>query len=173
MFKKKQGTLFWVTGLSGSGKTTISKKIENRINKLYGPTIAISGDDLREIFKFNKYSKKERLILAYKYCMFCKLVTSQGTNIIFSTIAMFEEVRKWNRKNINSYVEIYIKSSVDQLIKKKMKKTYHKKYKNIWGIHIKSELPKNPDILIDNNFKKSTTEMSNDLIKKIKKLKRN
>ncbi len=51
----KKGILFWVTGLSGSGKTTISKKIHNDIQKLYGPTLLISAADVREIFEFKDY----------------------------------------------------------------------------------------------------------------------
>ena len=53
---KNKGILFWVTGLSGSGKTTISKLIKKDIIKNYGPTLLVSGDDLRTIFHFNKYS---------------------------------------------------------------------------------------------------------------------
>ena len=51
---KKKGILFWITGLSGSGKTTISKLIKKDIVTNYGPTILVSGDDLRKIFNFNK-----------------------------------------------------------------------------------------------------------------------
>ena len=54
---KKKGILFWITGLSGSGKTTISKKIKKNISNLYGPTILVSGDDLRKIFGFNKFNQ--------------------------------------------------------------------------------------------------------------------
>ena len=60
---KNKGILFWVTGLSGSGKTTISKKIKKDISKNYGPTIVVSGDDLRQIFNLKGYSYSERLIL--------------------------------------------------------------------------------------------------------------
>ena len=50
MKKKKdpdKGILFWVTGLSGSGKTSISKKIKKDIEKTYGPTLLVSGDDIK------------------------------------------------------------------------------------------------------------------------------
>ena len=60
-FNKKKGILFWVTGLSGSGKTAIAKKIKTQISKLYGPTIIVSGDDLRRIFNLNKYDYLSRL----------------------------------------------------------------------------------------------------------------
>ena len=47
---KNKGIVFWITGLSGSGKTTLAKKIKKDISKIYGPTIMISGDDIRKIF---------------------------------------------------------------------------------------------------------------------------
>ena len=50
---KDKGILFFITGLSGSGKTVISKKIQKEISKLYGPTLEVSGNDFRSIFKFN------------------------------------------------------------------------------------------------------------------------
>ena len=51
---KKKGIVFWITGLSGSGKTKIGQKIKNDIIKRYGPTILFSGDDIRNIFSFKK-----------------------------------------------------------------------------------------------------------------------
>jgi len=39
----------------------------------------------------------------------------------------------------------------------------------VWGVDLKAEFPKNPNILITNNFSKSTTALSEDLIKKLKK----
>ena len=51
IISKKKGILFWITGLSGSGKTAIAKKIQKKISHLYGPTIEISGDDFRKIFE--------------------------------------------------------------------------------------------------------------------------
>ena len=56
--KKNKGILFWITGLSGSGKTELAKKIKNKISAKYGSTIIVSGDDLRKIFSFNKFSRK-------------------------------------------------------------------------------------------------------------------
>ena len=50
-----------ITGLSGSGKTSIAKKIKKEIIKKYGPTIIVSGDNFRKIFKFNRYSFKTQL----------------------------------------------------------------------------------------------------------------
>ena len=51
---KKKGILFWVTGFPGSGKTAIANKIKSKIIKSYGPTILISGDNLRKILNFKQ-----------------------------------------------------------------------------------------------------------------------
>ena len=59
---KENGIVFWITGLSGSGKTTIAKKLKKPIEKKYGKTILFSGDDIRKICKFTSYEKTKRLV---------------------------------------------------------------------------------------------------------------
>ena len=166
---KKKGILFWITGLSGSGKTTISKLIKKDIAANYGPTILVSGDDLRKIFNFNKYTLVERKLLAKKFCNFAKFITNQKINLIFAVVGMRDSTRYWNRKNIDNYLEIYIKTNIKTIIKANKKKIYHKKNSgDIVGINIKPELPKKADITINNNFKKSTDILSKELIRKIR-----
>ena len=128
--KKKNGYLFWITGLSGSGKTSLAKKIFKFIKKNYGPTIILSGDDLRRLFNFNKFDKKSRLEYALSYSKFCKQITDQNLNILFSTISMYHKVQSWNKKNIKNYIEIYIESDISKLIKIK-KKSFYKKNQSI------------------------------------------
>ena len=99
---KRKGILFWVTGLSGSGKTSVAKNIKKKIEKKYGPTIVVSGDDLRKIFNFKSYSLKERILLSKKFNKFCKYITNQKINLIFAVIGMFDRMRSWNRKNIEN-----------------------------------------------------------------------
>ena len=75
-------------------------------------------------------------------------------------------MRKRNKKNINNYVEIYLKCDQKKIISKNLKKLYLKT-KNLVGLKIKPEYPKNPDIIIYNDFKKSIKKLSEDLIFKI------
>ena len=168
---KNKGILFWITGLSGSGKTTIAKKIKKDIIQLYGPTLLVSGDNLRKIFNFNKYTYNERVSLSKKFCKFAKFITNQKINLIFASVGMMDSMRKWYRNNIDNYVEIFIKADLNKIIKLKRKKIYNnKKNGDVVGITIKPEFPKQPDIIINNDFKKSTDILSNNLIKKISKI---
>ena len=164
---KKKGVLIWITGLSGSGKTVLGKLILPIIKKKIGPTILISGDDLRNIFKLYGYTKKERLENAKKFYGLYKLLTDQGFNVIFCVVSMFDKVRYWNKKNIKNYIEVYIKSDVKKIIQQRRKEIYFKNNKNIVGLDIKPQIPKNPDIVINNNFKKNIREISKVLSKEI------
>ena len=165
---KNKGILFWITGLSGSGKTVLAEKIKKDITKKYGPALLVSGDDLRKIFKFNKYTAEERKILGKYYCNFAKFITNQKINLIFAVVGMSNSLRNWNRKNIENYLEIYIKTNIKTIINANKKKIYHKKNSgDIVGINIKPELPNKPDITINNNFKRSTTDLSKKLFKEI------
>ena len=166
---KNKGILFFITGLSGSGKTTISKKIKKRISYLYGPTLEVSGNNFRKIFKFNKFSQKARNEYLSNYLVFAKLITDQKINLIFNMIGLYEKFRL-RLKNIDNYVEIYIKADIHKIIKFKKKAIYFKNKKNIVGLDIKAEFPKKPNIIIMNDFNKSTDKLAKELLSKIKNL---
>ena len=56
--KNKKGVIFWVTGLSGSGKSTIAKLLHKKISKLYGKTLIIHAEDLINTFDLKSFKKK-------------------------------------------------------------------------------------------------------------------
>ncbi len=168
--KNNKGIVFWITGLSGSGKTTIAKKITPEIKKLFGPTIIISGDDLRKIFKFKGYTSSERLELGYRYSNLLKYFSNQKINVVFAVIGLFNKLRSYNKKTLKNYVEIYLKTNIKNLTKFSKKKHYRRNHKFVWGRDLKAEFPKNPDIVIKNDFYKSTDEISKTIMKKIKKI---
>ena len=84
---------------------------------------------------------------------------------------VFDDCRKWNRLNIDNYVEIYIKSNIKTILRIGKKKIYNKKNPGKFtGIEIKPEFPKNPDITILNKFNSTTDKIAKLLIQRINKL---
>lgn len=165
----KKGILFWITGLSGSGKTSLAKKIFPIINKKYGPTIHLDGDSLRKIMNLNGFSFSQRLSNTRIYNKLIKLITDQNINVVISLVGLMHEPRIWNKKNIKKYIEIYIKSDVRKIVKKDKKKIYKKK-KDVVGLSIKPEFPKTPDIIIKNKFDKNLDYLKLDLLNKLSKV---
>ena len=164
---KNHGIVFWITGLSGSGKSTIGQSIKKEIQKKFGPTIIINGDDIRRIFKLKSYEKASRLNIAQQYSKFCQFISKKNINIIFTAVALFHQIHKINRAKIKNYLEIYIESDIKIIKRKKNKIFYKTKSSNVWGIDIKPEFPKKPDVKIVNNFNKTLKEIKKELLKKI------
>jgi adenylylsulfate kinase len=170
-FEKKNGIVFWITGISGSGKSTLSKKIYPFIKNKFGPTIIISGDNLRTIFKLNKYDKSSRMQIGMQYTKLLNLLSQSKINILFSVIGLFHELHEYNRSHLKNYIEILIDTNFKKAELRKQRFFYKKKIKNVWGRDIKPEYPKNPHIILKNNFKKPMSILSKELIKKINNLK--
>ena len=166
---KKKGILFWITGLSGSGKTSLANKIFPFIEKKYGASVHLDGDGLRNILDLHGYSFKDRASNAVKFTKIAKFLTDQGINVVFSILALMDKPRLWNKKNIKKYVEIFIKSDVKKIISINKKKVYKKK-KDIVGVSINPQFPKNPHIIIENNFDKDLDILESELRLKIKKI---
>ena len=82
--------------------------------------------------------------------------------MIICTIAMYDSVREWNRRNIEKYVEIYLKVDREVLIKRDKKGLYSRqksgKASEIAGLDIEVEYPKTPDLVIENDGSVSVRE---------------
>jgi len=165
----RKGILFWITGLSGAGKTSVSRKIYKKIKNEFGKTIFINGDDLRKIFDLKGYNYKDRKKIGLQYSRLFKKITDQNVNVIFAGVVLIESVRKWNKKNIDNYLEIYLKANIKKIIKRKYKRLYSQT-KNLVGLNVRAEFPKKPDIIINNNFEESIKSISDRLLKKIRKI---
>jgi adenylylsulfate kinase-like enzyme len=168
LINKKKGTVYWITGLSGVGKTTISLKLLDLLKKKNNNTILINGDDLRKIFELNKYDKEARIKYAKQYSKLCQFLSNQGINVILTIVGLFRDIHKWNRNNITNYIEVYIKSDIN-LIKVHDKRKIYKK-KKVFGKDIKPEIPKKPDIIITNDFFKGQKFYAKKIFKKINDL---
>lgn len=164
---KKKGILFWITGLSGSGKTSLALKIKRQINNLYGPTINISGDQIRKIFNLKGYGANDRIKIGFMYSKLFKFITDQNINVLFSGIVLIKKIRKWNKKNIENYFEIFVDSKIRNILSNKKKNLYKKQITNVVGIDISANFPNNPDIIIKNNFSLSINDLSKELLHKI------
>lgn len=147
------GTTYWITGLSGAGKTTIGKKLYEYMIK-NNNVVLLDGDMLREVYQDYCYDEDGRINLTYRNGRLCKLLNEQGINVIICCIAMYDECRYWNRQNIKNYKEIFLNVPIEELIRRDQKNLYTRALNNevcnVMGINMEYEAPKNPDLEINN-----------------------
>lgn len=148
----ENGTVYWITGLSGAGKTTIGKLFFEMLKCRKEASIFLDGDELRDVFGNDLgYSREERLQCAMRYSKLCKLLSGQGQDVVICTISMFDYIREWNRVNIAGYKEIYIKVPMKVLGQRNQKGLYSGNDNDVVGVGLEPEFPKSPDIELIND----------------------
>lgn len=140
------GRVYWITGLSNSGKTTVGTALYYDLKKRGHNVTILDGDLMKQIASGSEpagYEEHDRFIRAKRYSLMAKLLADQGMWVIVCAIAMFDEIREWNRDNIKGYIEIFLDAPTEVLkIRDK---------KGLYKGDSKCQLPKSPDIKIVND----------------------
>lgn len=157
------GILYWITGLSGAGKTTIGSALYYELKQKRENVIILDGDILKEIVGSELgYSNQDRLERAKRYSRLCKVLAEQGMTVIICTIAMYDEIRDWNRANIDGYVEVFLDVDISVLEDRNRKDLYSRQKEGsvdlVAGVDLEVEFPKNPNLTIRNDGRMSVDQ---------------
>lgn len=148
----KKGRVYWITGLPGSGKTTIGTVLYYRMREQYDNIVILDGDILKQFVGDTVgYTTEDRKVRARKYSNICKILADQGMWVIICTVALYDEIREWNRKNIDGYVEIFLDVPMDVLCKRNKKGLYAEAKDD--ALYASAEFPKDADLVISNDGK--------------------
>jgi adenylylsulfate kinase len=147
----EKGTVYFFTGLSGAGKTTIGGLFYRRLKARKDNVVLLDGDQLRPVFCEDMgYTDEDRLKAAWRAFRVCRMLSNQGIDVVCCSISMYSEVRRWNRSNIDNYKEIYIRARKETLLRRNQKGLYTSG-KNVVGMDLPFDEPKSPDITIEND----------------------
>lgn len=156
--QKEQGKLIWITGLPASGKTTIAEELYKEIDKKNSKIVHLDGDNMRSAWGiWAEKSPEGRKKMAMSYAKMCSILTSQGINVIMSTVSLFHEVQDYNRKNNPNYYEILIEADDDILDERHGEDTSDRPEKERWK-EPSHEFPKSPELVLKNNTKDQIVE---------------
>ena len=149
------GLVVWMTGLSGSGKTTIAQEVERILIEQGIPAYVLDGDELRRgLNKDLGFSAEDRTENMRRTMEVANLFRKAGTVVIVSLISPFAESREAARTLIGDrFMEVYVKASLETCQMRDPKKLYRKAsdggIKNFTGIDGSYEVPKHPDLVLD------------------------
>lgn len=166
---EKKGTVYFFTGLAGAGKTTIGGLFYQRLKERSPDAVLIDGDQTRlaaghstaegAVLQEDKYTTEARKAGASRAFRVCKDYADQGLDVVICSIAMYTEVRAWNRANIENYREIYLKVTHETLFKRDQKKLYSTKAKHVVGIDLPWDEPGHSSIVIQNDGQETPEEI--------------
>lgn len=172
--KKYRISVLFLTGLSGAGKTTIAKKLVERLKAEGHAAMLLDGDEIRDIFKNNGFDKESRMRHINDVAKMAVYLQKQGIVPIVSLISPYAEARENARKLTNDFTEIYVSTSLHVCEERDVKGLYKKaragEIKDFTGVHETApyEAPKNAELNIQ-TVGVSVDECVNKILKHIKK----
>ncbi|NLK69249.1 MAG: adenylyl-sulfate kinase [Clostridiaceae bacterium] len=168
----QKGVVVWLTGLSGSGKSTIAVEVEKILNSIGKAVYRLDGDNIR--FGLNSdlgFTEEDRMENIRRISEVCALFQDAGLIVIASFISPMAKMRHMAReKSKGKFIEVYVKTNVETCIKRDPKGLYKKalvgEIKEFTGISAPYEEPENPDITLDTESS-TLNECVEQLVKKI------
>jgi adenylylsulfate kinase len=158
------GPVYWITGLSNSGKSTLGQLLVTHLRQQGHSTVFLDGDELRLVYGDAGYSSDERKRTAFRNARLCQLLSHQGFTVVCSTISLFHEVQAWNRDHIPLYREIYLEASLEELQRRDTRGVYSAAH-SVVGRDLHVELPVAPDLTLSVT-QRTPSELLNDVLAK-------
>lgn len=148
--------LIWITGLSGSGKTTIGKEVYRELKAREINSVMLDGDIFREILGNDLgHTPDDRFENAKRIHKMCKFLVAQDINVVCATMSLYKDIHEMNRSAIEDYFEIFIDCSMDELVRRDQKGLYSASIQgrrhDVVGVDLSYDHPYNCDLVIDNS----------------------
>lgn len=150
----------WLTGLSGSGKTTIATELKKELDAANITTVVLDGDILRNgLNKDLGYSEEARKENVRRAAEIAKIILTSDVMVISAFMSPTSEIRNMIRDILKDYYfEVFVDTPIEVCIERDVKGLYKKalrgEIKNVSGIDAPFDIPKSPHIIIE------TTETS-------------
>ena len=178
IYLKQKAKVIWLTGLSGSGKTSVASLLEKKLFELNYFCQILDGDNVRSGINRNlKFTEQDRIENIRRIAEVSKLFMNCGIILICAFISPTNEIRKMAKEIIgeDDYLEIFVNTPLEICENRDPKGLYKKarngEIKNFTGISSPFEAPDNPFIEIDNsnpNIEKTVTSLLKKIIPEIR-----
>jgi len=157
----------WLTGLSGSGKSTISHLLAERLRAHGAKVEVLDGDVVRtHLSKGLGFNKEDRDENIRRIGFVCETLSRHGVIAIAAAISPYRAVRDEVRARIPSFVEVYVECPLETLAERDVKGLYKRalagEIAHFTGVSDPYEPPLSPEVTV--NSSRETPEQSVDII---------
>ncbi|MEC4812024.1 MAG: adenylyl-sulfate kinase [Scytonema sp. PMC 1069.18] len=168
---RRKGLILWLTGLSGSGKTTIAKGVELELKERGCLVEVLDGDAIRKnLSKGLGFSREDRNTNVRRIGFVANLLSRNGVVAIVAAISPYRDTREELRRTTANFKEIYVNAPLEICEARDIKGLYAMarsgEIKAFTGIDDPYEEPLNPDIVCYTNeesVEESVAKVTNQL----------
>lgn len=153
---KQKAKVIWFTGLSGSGKTTVSSALEKKLFEMGYFTQLLDGDNIRSGINNNlTFSEEDRIENIRRIAEMAKLIMNCGVIVLCAFISPTHEIRTMAKRIIgeDDFIEVFIDTPIEVCEQRDVKGLYEKARKGLikdfTGVSAPFEKPRDADVIID------------------------
>ncbi len=151
---RAQGFTLWLTGLSGAGKSTLAAAVATALRRHAIQVEILDGDEVRQnLSKGLGFSREDRDTNIRRIGYVAKLLTRNGVVVITAAISPYRAVRDEVRRQIGRFVEVYVRASLDECMRRDTKGLYRKALAGevaaFTGVSDPYEEPLAPELVVD------------------------
>ena len=162
--------VIWITGISGSGKTTISLALSAILKPRLPQLILIDGDAVRELYGNDlDHSEASRFVQITRLRNLAHFVSAQGQIAVVAALYSHPELLAENRRLFADYFEVYLQASLDLVEQRDSKGLYAKArsglMQNVVGLDIPWNPPDKPDMVLSADSGYSPHEMAESILR--------
>lgn len=167
--------VIWVTGLAGSGKTTLCRALYKLLKPVMPELVVLDGDAVREAFGRDLgYSEAQRVIQIKRLQGIAKLLSDQGCVVLVAALYAHPELLDWNRHHFSAYFEVYLKASLDTVRRRDSKGLYAKAARgetaHVVGLDVPWRPPVTPDLVLEMDTFQSPIDLASQVAKAVPRL---
>jgi bifunctional enzyme CysN/CysC len=150
-----KGRVVWLTGYSGSGKTTIGKMLEKKLFSTNHHVIVLDGDNIRRgLCGDLGFSPEDRDENLRRVGEVARLLVENGVIVICTFVSPMKKQRDFVRELVGEdFIEVYVKCSIEVCIQRDVKGLYekfkHGELKDLTGLDAPYEEPDSPDLVLE------------------------
>ena len=153
----EKGLVVWLTGLPGSGKTTIARGVAEKLRAEGYRVEVIDGDWARRtVSEGAGFTREERTRHLKRIAWIARLLARNGVIVLASFVSPYREARRMVREIVEEeapFLEVYVKASLEEVIRRDPKGLYARalrgEIRHMTGIDDPYEPPENPWLVID------------------------
>ena len=162
-----KGATIWMTGLSGSGKSTVANMLAKRLRAVGARVEILDGDVVRtNLSKGLGFSKEDRDTNIRRIGFVCNLLSRNGVFAIAAAISPYRAIRDEVRAAAGDFVEVFADCPLETLVERDAKGLYKKalagEIKNFTGVSDPYEPPESPEVRVDSS--RETAEESTEIV---------
>jgi len=151
--REVQPFVVWLTGLSGSGKTSIAREVAEKLRKTGLKVDHVDGETIRDLFPKTGFTRDEVNEHIERVGLLASRLENRGVCVVASFLSPYRESRDFVRDLCQNFIEVHVATPLEVCEERDYKNLFSRarrgEIRHLPGVDVEYEAPENPELVVD------------------------